>query len=201
MKNKLILALAASLSLTGCLGLKGPKPPPTLFTLSSPPQNEANARIAKKGAAVTIVVPTVPAALQTLRIPVRVSPTEYAYVKDAQWIEAPNNLFQRLVTDTVSAKTSLVTLDPRQTSHDPGHRLTGQLLEFGLDATNASAPVAHIRYDATITLTDSNRIITRRFEITRPVKSQKPRDIAAGLNEAAGDVATQVAEWINSLSS
>src|SRR3546814_3574004 len=94
-------------------------------------------------------MPTVPAAIQTLRIPVRVSPTEYAYVKDAQWVEAPSSLFQRLVADTITARTKIVVLDPRQTTHDPGHRLTGQLLEFGLDAANPSNPVAKVRYDAT----------------------------------------------------
>ena len=34
-----------------------------------------------------------------------------AYVKDAQWVEAPQRLFQRLLSETVAAKTPLVVLD------------------------------------------------------------------------------------------
>src|SRR3546814_16524031 len=103
-------------------------------------------------------MPTVPAAIQTLRIPVRVSPTEYAYVKDAQWVEAPSSLFQRLVADTITARTKLVVLDPRQTTHDPGHRLTGQLLDFGLDTNAPGGPAARVRYDAAVPLSDGSGI-------------------------------------------
>src|SRR3546814_18972311 len=109
------------LPLSACLSLSGPKPPPTLFTLAAPSPAELPSRTVKSGEAITVVVPTVPAAIQTLRIPVRVSPTEYAYVKDAQWVEAPSSLFQRLVADTITARTNIVVLDPRQTTPAPGH--------------------------------------------------------------------------------
>ncbi len=199
MQNKPIIALAASLALSGCLGLNGPKAPPTLFTLSSPVPAELPSRSAKAGATITVVVPTVPAAIQTMRIPVRVSPTEYAYIKNAQWVEAPGNLFQRLVSDTITARTKLVVLDPRQTTYDPGHRLTGQLVDFGLDATDPSAPKASVRYDATVTLADGTGVATRRFESSRPTSSRDPRAVARALNEAATEVAQQVADWVGAV--
>lgn len=199
MKNNSIAALAVLFSLSACVNLNGSKPPPTLFTLSAPAVEELPSRSAVSGAPITVVVPTVPAAIQTLRIPVRVSPTEYAYLKDAQWIEAPNSLFQRLLSDTITARTKLVVLDPRQTTYDPGHRLTGQLLDFGLDATNRAAPVVRVRYDAVISLGTGAGVATRRFEVARPAASNKPQSVARALNEAAGEVATQVADWIGAI--
>lgn len=200
MKNRVILGIVAMLPLSACLGLGGQKPPPTLFTLATPSPAELPSRSAKPGAAVTVVVPTVPAALQTLRIPVRINATEYAYVKHAQWVEAPNSLFQRLVADTITARTQLVVLDPRQTTHDPGHRLTGQLVDFGVDTAGATSPVAKVRYDATMTLADGSGIATRRFEATRPTDSHNPRSITHALNDAAAEVAEQVADWLAAMS-
>src|SRR3546814_12352571 len=86
MTNRLTPALIAAvlaLPLAGCLGLSGPKPPPTLFTLSAPEMAELPSRRAKSGAAITVVVPTVPVALQSPRIPVKLSATEYADRKRA----------------------------------------------------------------------------------------------------------------------
>src|SRR3546814_8084355 len=54
MTNRLTPALIAAvlaLPLAGCLGLSGPKPPPTLFTLSAPEMAELPSRSAKSGAA------------------------------------------------------------------------------------------------------------------------------------------------------
>lgn len=199
MTNRILFALAPAIALAGCLNLGGPKPPPTLLTLASPDVTELPSRSAKSGAAITVVVPTVPAAVQTNRIPVRMSATEYAYLKNAQWIDAPSSLFQRLLADTITARTKLVVLDPRQTTHDPGHRLTGQLLEFGLDATNPSAPQVRVRYDATISLADGTGVATRRFEAGRPVTRQDGPAVANALNAAAAEVATQVADWIGAI--
>ena len=199
--NTAFAAIASALLLGGCLNFSGPKPPPTLLTLSTPaPAADAGTgRNAARGAAITILVPTVPAALQTVRIPVRVSANEYAWIKDAQWVETPASLFQRLISDTIAQRTKRVVLDPRQTSVDPGHRLTGQLLDFGLDATNPSAPVARVRYDAVMTLADGTGIATRRFEAARPASGDNPRAIARALDEAAAEVAQQVADWVGAV--
>src|SRR3546814_17611375 len=62
MTNRLTPALIAAvlaLPLAGCLGLSGPKPPPTLFTLSAPEMAELPSRSATSGAATTVVVPHV----------------------------------------------------------------------------------------------------------------------------------------------
>src|SRR3546814_16382343 len=65
-----------------------------------------------------------------------------AYVKDAQWVEAPQRLFQRLLSETVAARTNRVILDEGQYLTAPGEQLAGQLLDFGVDeATNEAVVV------------------------------------------------------------
>jgi cholesterol transport system auxiliary component len=193
-----LVALLLALPLAGCLGLGGDPPPPTLFTLSSPPVASA-ARSASAGEAVTVSVPSVPQAIRTLRIAVRVSPTEYAYMKDAQWVEQPNRLFQRLLSDAIGGRTGLVVLDPSQTSVDPGKRLTGQLLEFGIDASDPAARRAVVRYDVVVALGDGRGVAARRFDAEQPVASVHPAAAAQALDATALQLAGAVAEWMTTI--
>src|SRR3546814_11691522 len=98
MTNRLTPALIAAvlaMPLAGCLGLSGPKPPPTLFTLSAPEMAELPSRRAKSGAANTVVGPTVPAAMQSRRIAVKLSEREYAWLSEGQWAEEANGMVRR----------------------------------------------------------------------------------------------------------
>ena len=137
--RKAAFALAACAALAGCFG--GAKVPDTLMTLS-PAQSRAAAatRSAGEGEAITVVVPTVPRELATLRVPVHQSELAVAYLKNAQWVEMPASLFARLVSETVAATTGRVVLDPSQFTFDPGQRLTGRNLVPG---AGRLAPGAH----------------------------------------------------------
>ncbi len=84
---------------------------------------ESISRAAGPGDAITIDVPVVPKELATTRVPALIGPTAIAYIKDVQWVESPDRLFQDLVQETVMRTTGRVVLDPRQASLDPGlHR-------------------------------------------------------------------------------
>src|SRR5262245_38408182 len=129
------LALGAAAALSGCVSLGG-KTPEKLLTLTPAVSVQAAAsRTAAAGEALTVAVPAVPQELNTNRVPVRTSDTSIAYLKDAQWVEPPNALFARLLSETIAASTGRVVLDPRQSMLDPGTRLTGALRSFGLDAS------------------------------------------------------------------
>lgn len=193
--TRTLLALAAAISLGGCISF-GAEPPPTLLTLT------ATARIApgttataESGKTVTVLVPRVSQALATNRVPVQASPTSIAYVKDAQWVETPNRLFQQLLSETIEAQTGRQVLSPRQFAHDPGIRVSGQLSNFGVDAASRSAVVT---YDAAISRSEGAATETRRFEARVPVSKIDADTVAAALNQAANQVAADVATWIGS---
>src|SRR5918997_5372767 len=137
------VALAAALggcSLGGLLG--GGKVPPTLLTLTpeaaDPGQIQRSANAAQT---VTIAVPIVAKELRTARIPVQITPTDVQYVKDAQWVDTPDRLFQDLVAETVRRTTNRVVLDARQSTLDPGLLVSGELQRFGYDAQTGQVVV------------------------------------------------------------
>jgi cholesterol transport system auxiliary component len=189
-----IFSLAALSLLGACsLGIGG-KAPPFLLTLAPTTAVEADAgRSVKPGEAITIAVPMVPQAIATNRIPVADGQTAIAYVKNANWVEPPARLFQRLLSETVRGRTGRVVLDPRQFSSDPGAQLSGTLLHFGIDARKSEAVVI---YDAALNREKGKRLDTRRFEARAPVAIVDAANSGAALNRAANDVAAQVANWI-----
>ena len=189
--NRTVLGVASALALSGCISF-GAKPPERLLTLT-PSETVATgtSRTIGAGEAITVLWPTVPADLNTNRIPVQATATSVAYVKDAQWTEPPNKLFARLLGETIEARTGHAVLSGRQFAFDPGARVSGQLLRFGVDAGTNMAVVV---FDAA--MARSSDIRTRRFEARVPVTEIEAQTVGAALNQAANQVAAEVADWV-----
>ncbi len=191
MKPHPILIAAVLLPLAACVRI-GEKPPASLMTLTSAAALPAGPpRTARDGQAVAVLVPSVPQALNVLRVPVQTGPTGLAYLKDAQWVEPPARLFRNLLAETIAARTGRPVLDLRQYSLAPGMRLAGRLQQFGLDAGSGEVVVI---YDAT--LARGNDVETRRFEARTKVTREEPGPVSAALNQGANEIAVQVADWI-----
>jgi cholesterol transport system auxiliary component len=185
-------AVALSLSACALLG-GGPKPPPTLLTLTpSAAAPESLARSANAGETVTIELPVIPKELRSVRVPAQVGPTAVAYIKDLQWVDTPDRLFQDLLSETVLRTTSRVVIDPKQAALDPGLVVSGQLSRFGYEAGEGGVLV---RYDAAMSAAGGTRVETRRFEARVPADGTAGT-VGPALNDAANQVATQVAQWI-----
>jgi len=192
-RTPLLLALGAA-TLSGCFSLGG-KPPPFLLTLdadAAPPAGPA--RTATEAATLTILIPAAPQKLRTQRIPVQQDGASVAYVKDAQWVEAPQRLFQRLISETVAARSGRVVLDEGQYLTAPGEQLAGQLMEFGVDARTGEAVVV---YQAMLVAAGGKSVTQRRFEARENlggVVEAKP--VGEALTRAANKVAVDVAGWL-----
>ena len=187
-----VAAVALSLSACALLG-GGPKPPPTLLTLTpSAAAPESLARSANAGETVTIELPVIPKELRSVRVPAQVGPTAVAYIKDLQWVDTPDRLFQDLLSETVLRTTSRVVIDPKQAALDPGLVVSGQLSRFGYEAGEGGVLV---RYDAAMSAAGGTRVETRRFEARVPADGTAGT-VGPALNDAANQVAAQVAQWI-----
>jgi cholesterol transport system auxiliary component len=193
------LPLLLSLLAIGCgpivqVGGNAPRPD-ALYTLTaaSPAAVPGGQAPIDMTRAVTVDTPSVPGALQTIRIPVTVSDTAIQYVRGAQWAEQPNRLFQRLLADTL-VHSGIAVVDQRSSGQTGGRRLTGQLLAFGLDVRDRSE--VRVRFDATLAGPDGVR--QRRFEREAAVSSQDGESVALALNGAANRVAADVASWVAS---
>jgi cholesterol transport system auxiliary component len=194
--TRLLAIVGFSLTLAHCVSL-GSKPPALLLNLTPTQMVAANqTRSVATGEAISIAVPVAPQALATNRIAVTDGPVAIAYVKDAAWVEPPARLFQRLLSETIAAKTGSAVLDPRQFSIDSGTQVTGQLRAFGMDAATGEAVII---YDAALSRDKGKRIETRRFEARQSVGVIDGRSSGNALNQAANKVADEVAAWVGSL--
>ena len=194
MMLRVAAAVAVAMSLSACALLGGgPKPPPTLLTLTpSAAAPESVARSANAGETVTIETPVIPKELRSVRVPAQIGPTAVAYIKDLQWVDTPDRLFQNLLAETVLRTTSRVVIDPKQSALDPGLVVSGQLSSFGYEAGQGTVLV---RYDAAMTTAGGTRVETRRFEARTPADGTAAT-VGPALNDAANQVAAQLAQWI-----
>lgn len=193
MRLTILAAFGLPLALSACFGGGAPS---QLLTLSAAQMRPVAApRNAGQGEAITVAEPAVPQALRVTRIPVYVSDTSIQYLTGAEWVEKPAGLFARLLGETIAARTGRVVLDPAQYSHDPGTRLTGTLVRFGLDP-NAMEVV--ITYDAAIARGSAGGVASNRFEARVAVAEATLAAVAPALNDAANQVAVQVAAWVGS---
>jgi len=191
MAVKAILAAGVALALGACsLGGKAPK---ELYTLT--PARSAPAGATASGTASTalaVLEPGTPQKLGYTRIPVQVNPTTVEYIKDATWTEKPARLFARLVSETIRAKGTRLVVGENDLQYAAAVKLTGQLIDFGYDAGSGSAVV---RYDAVLQ-TGNQQVRTRRFEATVPGVTASGPAVSAALNQAANQVAAEVADWV-----
>jgi len=186
-----LVMLSAVLLLGGCVSFGG-KPPKTLMTLTTSAAVPVDTvRQAAADNTLLILTPTANAAVSTVRIPVY-DGTAISYVADGAWNEPPVRAIQRLLSETVTALTAKIVLDPRQFGVNPTLRLSGQVQRFGIDPV---AMQAVITFDAQLSR-DAGKVETRRFEARAPIAAIDAPRAGTALNRAANDLAAQVAEWV-----
>ena len=196
-RSKTVPALAAlaplTLALSGCISF-GAKPPPSLLSITSAASVPAGQTQSSATApTITILVPGASQAIAGVRVPVQASQTSIAYVANAQWVEPPNRMFVRLLTDTVPARTGRIVLSTAQSFSDPGAVLSGELRTFGVDAATNQAIVT---FDASLIRVSGKVVEKRRFEARVPVTAIAAGPVGTALNQAANQVAAEVADWV-----
>lgn len=189
--KKLILLLPL-LSLGACISF-GPKPPKVLLTLATTSAVQAGTdRTATAANTILVLTPTSPVTIATTRIPVYDGSAELSYVATTAWNEPPAQALQRVMSETIAARTARVVLDPRQIIGTPAMRLSGQLQKFGVDPQAMQAVVV---FDAQVAR--QNGIIdVRRFEAHAPLTAVDGTQVGTALNVAANDLAVQIAAWV-----
>ena len=192
--NKTIpVLLALSLALGGCLSLGG-KVPPTLLTLT--PATTVPAGTVTTGdprTAIMVMEPETDQHLAVVRVPVQIDDTNVAYIKNAVWVERPARLFRALLAETLRSKTGALVLEDTQAAVNVGTRVSGRLIDMGYDTRTGSVVV---RFEAIRSTTGNAVVSTKRFESVVPGIEAKPEAVGPALNQAANDVATQVAGWV-----
>lgn len=190
-----VRAAAAALMIAGLSGcaLLGGKAPKNLITLSATaPIPGPIARSGNAAESVTVEDPVIAKEIRTTRVAAQTGSTTIAYIKDLTLVDTPDKLFKNLVAETLLRTTNRVVLDPRQANLDPGLIVGGRLTDFGYEGGQGTVLV---RYDAALSTAGGTRVETRRFEARAPADGTAAT-VGPALNQAANEVALQVAQWI-----
>ncbi len=187
-----VLGLLA-LSLGSCVSFGAKAPPSMLVLTSTNSVASGTVRSAVASEALVVLLPEVPRKIDTNRVPVQIDDSNIAYLKDAVWADKPARLMQLLLMETIASKSGRLVLNEVDAGGKAQQFLSGSLLEFGIDS---SAMEAVVIYDA-VKLVRGQVIEKRRFEARKAVSKVEAVAAGAALNDAANDVAVQIAEWIS----
>ena len=191
-KARTLAAVAALLALSGCLSLGGKAPSQLLNLTAANPAPAGAAASGNAQNAIAVLDLQAPDKLDVTRVPVDTSGSSLAYLKDAQWVEKPARLFGRLLTDTIRGKGNRLVVSGTDLAFSAATKLTGTLSAMDYDATRGAVVV---RFDAVLQSGDGT-IRSKRFESVVNGVAPEAGPVAGALNQAANDVAGQVADWV-----
>lgn len=188
-----LLVAVAALSISGCVSL-GTKPPKELLRLT--PEQSAPVGATATGQltdAIVVLDPESDRGLDVLRVPVTVDSSSLAYLKDALWVEKPTRQFRSLLAETLRARTGQLVVEGGDFEVTGKTMIGGRLLQMGYDARRSAVVV---RFDAVRSERGTGPLETKRFEAVVNGVEAKAKPVGAAINQAANDVARQVADWV-----
>ncbi|EJU10042.1 hypothetical protein LH128_26000 [Sphingomonas sp. LH128] len=188
-----LLAAVAAFSVAGCVSL-GSDPPDDLLKLT--PQESAPVGTTTTGTlsdAIVVLDPEADRGLDVLRVPVTVNASSVAYLKEALWVEKPTRQFRSLLAETLRARTGQLVVEGGDFEVTGKTLIGGRLLQMGYDAQRSAVVV---RFDAVRSERGGGPLQTKRFEAVVNGVEAKANPVGVALNQAANDVARQVADWV-----
>ncbi|APG62316.1 hypothetical protein LPB140_05290 [Sphingorhabdus lutea] len=190
LKSALILPVIGLLS--ACISL-GTDPLPSMLTLKSNQMLDAGqVKSLNNENGLVIALPLLPRKLDTTRIPVQIDDQNIAYLTQTAWVDKPNNLFQSLLMEQISAGSNFVVMDEEQGFGKNIQRISIKFHEFGIDSrTNQAMIIADVTRHHPV-----NMPITKRFAANVPVAEIAPSQAGYSLNKAANMVAADILTWI-----
>lgn len=194
MRFTTIGGVLAALALSGCVSLGGGgEAPDQLLTLTpaviAPAGDAADGDMAS---ALAVTEPSTPQHLNVIRIPVRVNDSSLAYLQDAFWVQKPSQLFQRVLAETIRATSDRLVIGGGELDYAARTQLGGELVAMDYDAPSSSVVV---RYDAVLRSPNGD-VRTQRFESVVSGVSPDALSVGPAFNQAANEVAAQVADWV-----
>ncbi len=189
---KSFVAIASIFTITGCVSLAGKAPPSLLVLTASKAVASGAQNTGNPSQALVVFIPDVPRKIDTNRVPVQVDASQIAYLKDAFWADKPARLMQQLLSETIRAQSNRLVLTEVEAGGNAERTLSGNLMEFGIDASKMQAVVI---FEA-VKMVRGKPIQTKRFESRAPVSVILPAASGAALNQAANAVAADIANWM-----
>ncbi len=185
--------LFLALLLSGCVSLAGKAPPSLLILSANKAVTSGTQRSGIATESVVVLIPDVPRKIDTNRVPVQVDSSQIAYLKNAFWADKPARLMQQLLIETIRAQSTRLVLSEVDAGGKAERTVSGTLMEFGINASKLEAVVV---FDA-VKLVRGKIVETKRFEARQPLNEVAAGPAGAALNQAANQVASEIATWID----
>lgn len=186
-------AFVLLLSLGACaLANVADGPAPRLFTLTA--AHPAPASGAATGAQIIVGELSAPAVIDTARIVQQASANELKYYADARWADRAPRLIQNLMVESLENSGRFASVTARDADLRGNYELVGDIRQFAVDVSDASAPAVRIELYVRLVRDDERTILAAKsFSATVPVVGSGIVPIVAaydaGLRQTLGDIA------------
>ncbi len=205
--RRFLVALSALLAvglLAGCGSFlsgstKGPAPDYYMLHHLPMPAGEKKAGSDLAPQVVMILEPSLPGALATDGIAVRIGSYRIAYLSGARWSDETPLLLARLIRQAVDSLPHVVAISEDEVGIVPRWRLVLELDSFFAEAADPTSPPERVRVELTARLTaarPSNLFAERHFSAQATIAGSGNDAIVGAFDEATNRVITAVRGWL-----
>lgn len=190
------MALAVSLSLAACVNPLDfvSVEPPRLFDLT--PKSTFDDDLPKVNARITIDVPTAAAGLNTARIAVKPTPTQFEYYARAQWVDVVPVMTQTLLLESFDNSELINVLGRGAYGLRADYALVVNIREFQAEYDDLGAPDVQVRLQTQLVEMPRRKTIASTSVVgLASSKSRKMSDIIIAFDDAFGRAAKDLVAW------
>ncbi len=190
------IVLVVSLALTSCVSpldlVSGE--PPRLFDLT--PKSTFDEDLPKVNARITIDVPTAAAGLNTARIAVKPTPTQFEYYARARWVDVVPVMTQTLLLESFDNSEKIDVLGRGAYGLRADYGLVINIREFQAEYEDDGPPDVQVRLQVRMVEMPRRKTVASTSVVGLvESKSRKMEDIVIAFDEAFGAAAKDLVAW------
>lgn len=190
------IALMLSLLLAACVNPLDfvSVEPPRLFELT--PKSTFDANLPKITARMAIDVPSATAGLNTARIAVKPTPTQFEYYANARWVDVVPVMAQTLLLESFDNSEKIDVLERGAYSLRADYGLVVNIREFQAEYSGDGSPDVQIRFQVRLVEMPRRKTIAATSVIgLAQSTSRKMNDIVIAFDQAFGRATKDLVSW------
>ncbi len=181
--------------LSGCeVPVPGQGPPPLLYRLT--PKSTFREDLPTVDWQLLVEAPIVQAGLNTTRVALQRSPTQFEYYARANWTDRAPEMVQTLILESFENSNSIIAVGRDSLGLRADFVLKIELREFQAEYETTGAPNVRVQINAKLVRMPRRAIVAaQRFESTEEATADRLEPIVAAFDDALGSVLRDLVEW------
>lgn len=172
----------------------GQGPPPLLYRLT--PKSTFDESLPTVGWQLLVEAPVVQAGLNTTRIALQRSPTQFEYYARANWTDRAPEMVQTLILESFENSSNIVAVGRDSLGLRADFVLKIELREFQAEYKSSAAPDIRVQLNAKLVRMPRRSIVaSQRFESVEAATADRLEPIVDAFDTALGKVLRDVVEW------